>query len=100
MKKFDDDYARRVREGCFKAILDASVKDGMIRLNEHEIYDGVVCAIAMIHSAQDHTPSEEQTAMLSEAIARHFRERVAEMLRAKELDQPSLRRAGGTKKIN
>ncbi|MBF9235013.1 hypothetical protein [Microvirga alba] len=100
MRKFNDDYARRVREGCFKAILDASVEEGMIRLNEHEIYDGVVCAIAMIHSTQDHTPSEEQTAMLSEAIARHFRERVAEMIRAKEIDQPSLRRAGGKRRTH
>lgn len=100
MRKFDDDYAKRVREGCFRAILDASVEEGMVRLNEHEIYDGVVCAIAMIHSTQDHTPSTEQTAMLSEAIARHFRERVAEMLRAKELDRPTLRRAGGGRRIN
>ncbi len=44
MKDFDEEYAKRVREGCFKAILDASVKDGKLLLSEREIYDGVMSA--------------------------------------------------------
>jgi len=83
MKDFDEDYARRVREGCFKAILDASVKDGKIQLREQEIYDGVISAIAMIHSSQDRTPTAEITAQVSEALARHFRERVEQLKAAK-----------------
>jgi hypothetical protein len=83
MKDFDEDYAKRVREGCFKAILEASVKDGKLQLSESEIYDGVMSAIAMIHSSQDRTPTPETTAQVSEAIARHFRERVEELKAAK-----------------
>lgn len=83
MRDFDEDYAKRVREGCFKAILDASVLDGRIHLREREIYDGVMSAIAMIHSSQDEPPTMEKTVQLSEAIARHFRERVEELKAAK-----------------
>lgn len=79
MLDFDEDYAKRVREGCFKAIIDASVLDGRVHLKEREIYDGVMSAIAMIHSSQDDSPTMEKTAQLSEAIARHFRERVEEL---------------------
>jgi hypothetical protein len=89
MKDFDDDYAKRVREGCFKAILDASIKDGKLQLSEREIYDGVMSAIAMIHSSQDEVPTTETTALVSEAIARHFRERVEELKAAKEQIRPS-----------
>lgn len=83
MQDFDEDYARRVREGCFKAIIDASVLDGQVHLREREIYDGVMSAIAMIHSSQDEPPPMEKTVQLSEAIARHFRERVEELKAAK-----------------
>lgn len=83
MLDFDEDYAKRVREGCFKAILDASVRNGTIRLSEREIYDGVMSAIAMIHSSQDEPPTVEKTAQLSEAIARHFRDRVEQLKAAK-----------------
>jgi hypothetical protein len=88
MKDFDDDYAKRVREGCFKAILDASIKDGKLQLSEREIYDGVMSAIAMIHSSQDKAPTTETTALVSEAIAQHFRERVEELKAANEQIRP------------
>lgn len=83
MKDFDEDYARRVREGCFKAILEASVVDGTLRLREFEIYDGVLSAIAMIHASQDKTPTSEITARVSEALAQHFREKVEALIAAK-----------------
>jgi len=84
MKDFDEEYAKRVREGCFKAILDASVKDGKLELSEREIYDGVMSAIAMIHSSQDNPPTSEMTAKVSEAIAQHFRDRVRELIAVQE----------------
>lgn len=84
MKDFDEEYAKRVREGCFKAILDASVKDGKLLLSEREIYDGVMSAIAMIHSSQDVPPTTEATALVSEAIAQHFRDRVKELKAVQE----------------
>jgi hypothetical protein len=74
-----DEYTKRIREECFKAILKASIDDGEIRLNEGQIYEGVISAIAMIHASQDEAPTIEKTAMVSDAIARHFRERVAEL---------------------
>jgi hypothetical protein len=83
MKDFDEDYARRVREGCFKAILDAAVIDEKLQLREYEIYDGVISAIAMIHASQDKTPTSEITALVSEALAQHFREKVEALIAAK-----------------
>lgn len=75
----DEQYTKRVREECFKAILTASMSEGELRLSEKPIYDGVISAIAMIHASQDELPSDEKTAAVSEAIARHFRDRVAEL---------------------
>jgi hypothetical protein len=89
MKEFDEEYAKRVREGCFKAILEASIRDGKLQLSEREIYDGVMSAIAMIHSSQDKAPTPETTAQVSEAIARHFRERVEELKAVKEQLHPA-----------
>jgi hypothetical protein len=83
MNDSDDQYAKRVREGCFRAILNASITEGELRLNEKEIYDGVISAIAMIHASQDEAPTAEKTALMSDVIARHFRERVEELKTAK-----------------
>ena len=79
-----EQYTRRIREECFKAILNASITDGELRLNEQQIYDGVISAIAMIHASQDETPTAEKTALVSDTIAHHFRERAAELKAAKE----------------
>jgi hypothetical protein len=84
MSESSEQYAKRVREGCFKAILNASVTKGELRLNEREIYDGVISAIAMIHASQDEVPTAEKTALVSNEIARYFRERVEEVKIAKE----------------
>jgi hypothetical protein len=79
----DEQYISRVREECFKAILMASVTDGKLRLKEKQIFHGVISAIAMIHASQDATPSIEKTALMSDTIARQFREQVAELKAAK-----------------
>lgn len=83
----DEQYTKRVREECFKAILTASISDGELRLSEKPIYDGVISAIAMIHASQDELPTDEKTATISDAIARHFRERVAELKAVKAADR-------------
>jgi hypothetical protein len=100
MTGFDEEYARRVREECFRAILEASVRDGKLQLSEPEIYDGVMSAIAMIHSSQDKTPSVDMTARVSEAIARHFRQRVKELKAAKEQLGVSLADAGNGENVH
>jgi hypothetical protein len=79
MSDFDDQYTKRVREGCFKAILTASITDGELRLDEKRIYDGVISAIAMIHASRDEIPSVEITARMSDRLARTFQEKVAEL---------------------
>src|SRR4051794_4190284 len=72
MKDFDEEYAKRVGEKSFKAILSASFKGGDVHLREPEIYDGVISALAMIHSSLDEIPSADKTHSVSEILARLF----------------------------
>jgi len=80
MREFDGAYAQRILTNCFHAILDASVQDGQVRLSTSEIYDGVIGAMAMIHSYHGSPPSREVTAFLSEVIASTFREKTEEIV--------------------
>lgn len=83
----DEQYTKRVRKECFKAILTASISDGELPPSEKPVCGGVISAIALSHASQDDLPTDETTAMVSDAIARHFRERVAELKAIKALTE-------------